>query len=77
MSWDTTVEMDDDQEYGMDAPDLSKLGANDHSNNRKRRNRAKFRKKCKEINAPINHTINYLYYQLYKDLNYPFGVSFL
>ena len=63
--------MDDDQEdeYVMDDLDLSKFGADGHSDKKKRRKLEKYRKKCKNINVPINHTLNFLYYQLYNALS--------
>ena len=63
--------MDDDQEdeYVMDDLDLSKFGADGHSDKKKRRKLEKYRKIYKEINASLNHTINYLYYQVYNALS--------
>ena len=60
---------DQEYEYGMDALDLSKLGADGHSDKQKRRKLAKYRKIYKEINASLNHIINYLYYQVYNALS--------
>ena len=73
--------MDDDQEdeYVMDDLDLSKFGADGHSDKKKRRKLEKYRKKCKEINAPLNHTINYqVYNALSADLtNIPYYLKYI
>ena len=60
---------DQENEYVMDDLDLSNFGADGHSDKRKRRKLAKYRNKCKKINAPTNDLISYLYHQLYIPLS--------